>query len=161
MPLACTLLLTGLCCCRLFVIVVATTYSGNLVACLTFPKIFQPIQNAGDLLRAWFMDWATEINSPIQVLTQHEKYQPIALLRKGMLYWEGQRWLKYIFDEVSADSLAWIGMEEEVKYYVSTDYLSGGVCRMHHAKDAVYRGPVYFAFRKGFDEGFIKAINRE
>lgn len=34
----------------LFVIVTATTYSGNLVAVLTFPKIVQPIQNVQDLM---------------------------------------------------------------------------------------------------------------
>lgn len=142
-------------------IVVATTYSGNLVACLTFPKIFQPIQNAQDLLRAWFMDWATQINGPIQVITETEVYQSIKLLRKGMEYWDFNRWKNYIFDEVAADSLAWVAMEEEVKYHVSTDYLTGGVCRMHHAKDDVYRAPVYFAFRPGFDQGLIKSINYE
>lgn len=146
---------------RLFVIVVATTYSGNLVACLTFPKIFQPVQNAKDLLRQWFMDWATQIHGPIQVITETEVFQPIALLRRGMLYWDFNRWKNYIFDEIASDSLAWVGLEEEVKYYVSTDYLTGGVCRMHHAKDDVYRAPVYFAFRPDFDKGTLNAINFE
>ena len=146
---------------RLFVIVVATTYSGNLVACLTFPKIFQPIQNVNDLLRAWFMDWATQVNSPLQVITMTETFQPIARLRGEMYYMDFESHKNYIFDEVAADSLAWVGMEEEVKYHVSTDYLSGKVCRMHHAKDAVYRAPVYFAFRPDYDQAMINAINFE
>lgn len=140
---------------------VATTYSGNLVACLTFPKIFQPIQNVHDLLRAWFMDWATEIHGPIQVITEHEKFWPIALLKRGMEYMELNSNKEYIFDEVASDSLAWVAMEEEVKYYVSTDYLTGGVCRMHHAKDDVYRAPVYFAFRPDYDKAMINSINYE
>lgn len=142
-------------------IVVATTYSGNLVACLTFPKIFQPIQNAKDLLRAWFMDWATQINGPIQVITETEKFWPIALLKRGMEYYDFVRNKDYIYDEVASDSLAWVDLEEVVKYHVSTDYLTSGVCHMHRAKDDVYRAPVYFAFRKDFDKSLITAINYE
>ena len=142
-------------------IVVQTIYSGNLVACLTFPKIFQPIQNVDDLLNGWFIDWATQIWSPIEIITKTEKFQPIHKLKDEMLYMDFNSQKEYIFDEVAADSMAWVGMKEEVRYHVSVDYLTGGVCRMHHAKDDVYRAPVYFAFRPGFDKGMISAINYE
>lgn len=66
----------------------------------------------------------------------------------------------YIFDEVGDDSMVWLGMDEEVKYYVSIDYLGlnwehkdDGTCRLHKAREDVYRAPVYFPFNKKFDEG--------
>ena len=107
------------------------------------------------------MDWATQIHSPLQVITEYESFWPIRLLKQGMEYLDMNSKKEYIFDEVAADSMAWVGMEEEVKYYVSTDYLSGKVCRMHLAKDAVYRAPVYYAFRPDFDKSMIKSINYE
>jgi len=145
----------------LFVIVVATTYSGNLVACLTFPKIFQPIQNAQDLLNGWFMDWATQYGGAIEEVTKTEKYQSIIKLRPQMLYYDFEKNKQYIFDEVGGDSLAWIGMDEEIRHYVSVDYLEGGVCRLHKARDDVYRAPVYFAFRKDYPIDYIRAINNQ
>ena len=145
----------------LFVIVVATTYSGNLVACLTFPKVFQPIQNAQDLLNAWFMSWATQEGGTLEEVTKIEKYQSIAQLRPGMEYYDFERYRNFIYDEVGHDSLAWIGLAEQVRHYVSTDYLTRGVCRMHRAKDDVYRAPVYFVFRNDFGKELVTEINNQ
>lgn len=142
-------------------IVTATTYSGNLVACLTFPKVLQPIQNAQDLLNAWFMDWATQVHSQIQEVAGIEKYQPIKLLRRELEYMDFDRNREWIFEEVADDDLAWLGLDEEIRHYVSVDYLTTGVCHMHPAKDDVYRTPVRFAFAKGIDKGSIEAFDRE
>ena len=43
----------------LFVMVSVTTYSGNLVAFLTFPRIEQPIQSIDDLLTVGVSDGMT------------------------------------------------------------------------------------------------------
>lgn len=158
----------------LFVIVVATAYSGNLVACLTFPKILQPIQNAEDVAKAWFLKWAVQENSPVAEVVKIEKYQPIALLAPKMRFMDMDKEQKYIFDEVGDDSLVWLGAEEEIKYFVSLDYLGpnwehkyDGLCRLHKAKDDVYRAPIYFPFHKNFDqnpnrrEGMIYLINQQ
>jgi hypothetical protein len=145
----------------LFVIVVATTYSGNLVACLTFPKVYQPIQTAQDLLNGWFMTWATQVGSPLQEVTRTEEYQPIALLRPKMQYWNYDSNKHYIIEEAAHDSLAWIGMDEFVRHTVSVDYLNGGVCRLHKSKEDVYRAPVYFAFNKAIEPNMIRAINHQ
>jgi hypothetical protein len=145
----------------LFVIVVATTYSGNLVACLTFPKIFQPIQNVQDLLNGWFISWATQLGGTLQEVTNIEKHQPIHRLAQGMKYYDFEKHREYVLDEVGHDSLAWIGLDEQVKYYVSVDYLTRGTCRLHKAKEDVYRAPVYFPFRIDFETELIKAINEQ
>lgn len=148
----------------LFVIVTATTYSGNLVACLTFPKVYQPVQNVQDLLAGWFMDWATQTGSQIEVVTKTEKYQQIKLLKPEMEYWDFDRNKEYIFKEVSRDYLAWVGYKEEIRHWVSVDYLKTDypqTCRMHQAVDDIYRAPVHFVFNKDFPQEDIDLINQE
>ena len=78
-------------------IVIATTYSGNLVAVLTFPKIVQPIQTVQDLMSVsinfyqlnlykcllvlnslivqdWWISWATQRDSDISEVLKFDKW---------------------------------------------------------------------------------------
>ncbi|CAG2119356.1 unnamed protein product, partial [Medioppia subpectinata] len=59
----------------LFVIVTVTTYSGNLVALLTFPKIIHPIENLEDLLSyKSSMKWGTDKGGAMEELIEGAKY---------------------------------------------------------------------------------------
>lgn len=52
----------------LFVLVIVTTYSGNLVAFLTFPKIDNPITTLQELImRKGSVTWGFVIGSPVDI----------------------------------------------------------------------------------------------
>ncbi|KAI1287992.1 Glutamate receptor ionotropic, kainate 3 [Halotydeus destructor] len=145
----------------LFVIVTATTYSGNLVAVLTFPKVMQPIQNVRDLTSDWWISWATQKNSDISEVLEHDKWSDLAKLKEGMQYLDWDTDKNMIIRKAGDQKLAWIASDEQIKHIVSTNYLSTNICTLHLAMETIYRTQVHFLFNKNIGIETVKNINNE
>ncbi|XP_025018417.1 ionotropic receptor 93a-like [Tetranychus urticae] len=146
----------------LFVIVTVTTYSGNLVALLTFPKIIQPIQNAEDLANTWGVSAGAAASGALHEMIQILEYSELSLLRDKMSYYDFEKDKYKIFDEISSGSLGYLMTEYEARYWVSTEYTRTGVCGMHVARDAVYHTPIHMVARKdAFPPSLLKELNRQ
>ena len=146
----------------LFGIVTVTTYSGNLVALLTFPKIIQPIQNIRDLHNAWYMKYGTTRGTALEEIIRDSKYGDIALIKRRMRYFDFETERHDIFEDIADGDLGYLMVEYEARYWVSQEYISKGVCSMHVSSEAVYRAPVHILLRdKAFPQEVIEAFNRE
>lgn len=146
----------------IFVIVTVTTYSGNLVALLTFPKIIQPIENAQDLRDTWGMRWGVSTPGELSEMVQVVQYSGLKTLRDGMKYFDFEREKYKIFDDVSAGDLGYVMKRQEARHWVSIEYLRTGFCGMHIAKDGIYQTPVHVVAKKNFfDPPLIAEFNRQ
>lgn len=145
----------------LFVIVTVTTYSGNLVALLTFPKIIQPIQNAQDVKNSWGISVGASTDSSIAEMIPIIKYSDLAIIRDDVKYYDFNKERDEIFEDISDGDLAYIMKEYEARYWVTTEFTRTGFCGMHVAKDALYRTPVHMVTKKEkFPESLLNEINR-
>ncbi|XP_023215761.1 ionotropic receptor 93a-like [Centruroides sculpturatus] len=68
----------------LFVIVTVTTYSGNLVAVLTFPKIRNPIDSVDDMLSYGRLRWGTYEGEALIEYLKNARTKQMQKLNKGL-----------------------------------------------------------------------------
>ncbi|RWS28262.1 glutamate receptor: ionotropic kainate 3-like protein 1, partial [Leptotrombidium deliense] len=145
----------------MYVTVTVTLYSGNMVALLTFPKIIQPIENAGDLMDAWFMSHGTIKDDPIQVMTKEAMYGPLVDLRKRMHYYKFPEEKDKVLTWVGWGFLGFIAREHEARHWISQRYYQENFCSMFFAKEPVLTMPVHFVLRNDVSKGMMDQINEE
>uniref|UniRef100_A0AAN0N6H9 Ionotropic receptor 93a n=1 Tax=Polyphagotarsonemus latus TaxID=1204166 RepID=A0AAN0N6H9_9ACAR len=146
----------------LFEIVTIATYSGNLVALLTFPKIIQPIENVEDLLSYhWTMDWAIGKGTQIEEVLKTLKYGQLTKLKPEMNYLDFEKNREKIFEKVASGSLGYIMSEHEARYWISKKYNEQNWCGMFVAKEPIYRAPLHLVLSKDQPEELMKVLNKE
>lgn len=90
----------------LFVIVTIATYSGNLVALLTFPKIIQPIENTDDLTSYRTMRWAFARHSQFDEAMQSLRFGSMMRIKSKMLAYDFNQRKEKIFHTISKGDLS-------------------------------------------------------
>ena len=145
----------------LFEIVTIATYSGNLVALLTFPKIIQPIETVDDLLSHWSINWAAGQGSQVQEVLQTVKYGELTKLKSKMKFMDFENDRVKIFKAIASNDLAYLMPEIEARYWVSKEYRQRRWCGMFVAKEPVYRTSVHMILPKDQPLELMKTLNRE
>jgi len=146
----------------LFVIVTFTTYSGNLVALLTFPKTLQPIQNVQDLTSSWYMKWGVSLPSEIAEMVGYAKSGDLTSLKKKMRYYNFEQQKKEIYDSITDGSLGYLMKQYEANYWISSEFTRSKFCGMHMTNDAVFRSPIHILVKKqSFPPSVVDRFNRE
>ena len=151
----------------LFVIVTVTTYSGNLVALLTFPKIIDPIQNLDDLLSyKSSMKWGVDEGGAMEELIQTANEGPLKQLSDNIkffpIYPNGSRKQEeLIFQMVKNRELAFLASDSEVRYLITKDYMKTNSCEMMIGKEPVFVSSVSFVINKDRELGFKERLDFE
>ena len=145
----------------LFVIVTVTTYSGNLVALLTFPKIIHPINNLEDLLSyKSSMKWGVDKGGAMEELVESAEHGPLAQLRENMIFFEERN--DKMFDMVKNRELAFLASDSEIRYLITQDYFKTNVtCEMMIAKEPIFTSSVSFVVNKDKPKGFKDRLDFE
>lgn len=144
----------------LFVIVTVTTYSGNLVALLTFPKIIHPINNLEDLLSyKGSMKWGVDKGGAMEELVEMAESGPLLQLRDNMEFVEKRD--ANFFTRVKNRELAFLSSDAEVRYLITEDFLKDGSCEMMIAKEPVFTSSVSFVVNKNEPKGFKDRLDFE
>lgn len=132
----------------LFVIVTVTTYSGNLVAVLTFPRVINKIDTFDELISyGRTMSWGTDAEGAMEELIKSADSGRLEILRSGMQFFKpNQR--EEVFQKVRDGSMAFIGSESEIRYLITEDYNKSGRCGMMLGKEPIWSGAVSFIINK-------------
>lgn len=145
----------------LFVIVTVTTYSGNLVAVLTFPKLINPIENVKELLSyRRSMHWGVDTGGAMEELIEIAQHGPLHDLRKNMRYYRPED-REYIYKQVKRGRMAFISSDTEIRYLITDDFKRNRKCGLMIAKDPVYSAAVSFVINKGRSDEFKSLMDRE
>lgn len=143
----------------LFVIVTVTTYSGNLVALLTFPKIIHPIDTLEDLLTYRnSMKWGVDKGGAVEELVQGAVHGPLKQLADNMMFIERN---DQMFDMVKNRELAILARDSEVRLLITDDFKKTNKCEMMMAKYPVYVSSVSFVINKEKPKGFKERLDYE
>jgi len=146
----------------LFVIVTFTTYSGNLVALLTFPQTIQPIQNAHDLKNSWNMKWGVSSYSSLAEMVQTAVSGELKLLQKGMRYYDFENEKEKIYEDIVNGDLGFLMNQHEASYWISNEFIKNKFCGMYMTNSAVYRTPIHLVTRKNlFPPAVIDRLNQQ
>mgnify|MGYP002649322754 CR=1 FL=1 len=103
----------------LFVIVTVTTYSGNLVALLTFPKIFNPINDLNDLIAfKSLLKYGATRTSGIEELIKDSADKRMQMLGDNLFYYDSVD-SESLFEEVKKMKMVFLATETEIKYLIA------------------------------------------
>ena len=129
----------------LFVIVTVTTYSGNLVALLTFPKIFNPINNLNDLIAYKnVLKYGATLTSGIEELIKDSGNSALQMLNDNMVYYENVSADASIFDEVKQMRMVFLATDNEIRYLISEDFKKHKNCQLMIADEPILTKSVSF-----------------
>ena len=145
----------------LFEIVTIATYSGNLVALLTFPKIIQPIETVDDLMSYWSMNWATGQGTQIQEVLGTLKYGDLTKLKPKMKFMDFEEERVKIFKTIANGDLGFLMPENEARFWVSKEFRERKWCGMFVAKEPVYRASLHLILPGDQPVEMMKRLNRE
>ncbi|OTF69774.1 hypothetical protein BLA29_002290, partial [Euroglyphus maynei] len=147
----------------LFVIVIYTTYSGNLVALLTFPKIFNPIENLDDLLaQKSVIKYGVFKSRGVADLILDSPESRIQMLADNLEYFDDSE-TQIAFNLIKDSKLVLLAPDQEAKHLISREYKQSNYqdCRFRVAKEPFTTKPVSFIIRKGLEENFVLRLNNE
>ncbi|KAH7642523.1 hypothetical protein DERF_003675 [Dermatophagoides farinae] len=147
----------------LFVIVIYTTYSGNLVALLTFPKIFNPIENLDDLLsQKGSIKYGVFKSRGVADLILDSPENRIQMLADNLEYFEDSE-TQIVFNMVKDLKLVLLSPDQEAKLLISQEYQQSNYqdCKLRIAKEPLTTKPVSFLLRKNLEENFVLRLNHE
>ncbi|XP_064483633.1 ionotropic receptor 93a-like [Ornithodoros turicata] len=143
----------------LFVIVTLTTYSGNLVADLTFPKIRNPVDSVGDLVaHRGYMRWGAFKGQAIFQLLQSQEPGPLKILSERMIQLEPNH-EGWVLEQVRQGYMALIGSEVTMFHFLGRELNRTGDCDFAVAKGEVIRDVKSLAVRVGFP--YLDRLNNE
>ncbi|XP_054158480.1 ionotropic receptor 93a-like, partial [Oppia nitens] len=144
----------------LFVIVTVTTYSGNLVALLTFPKIIHPIENLEDLLSySGSMKWGTDTGGAMEELIETAKTGPLKQLASNIQFFDNRTIEMY--ERIKNGELVFLASDSEVRYLITKEFNRTEKCELMIGKDAVFSSSVSFIIKKGEPKGFKERLDFE
>ncbi|XP_003743737.1 ionotropic receptor 93a [Galendromus occidentalis] len=132
----------------LFVIVTLTTYSGNLVADLTFPKIRNPFDTVDSLLKSG-MQWGAFRGQAIIEILRLQQQGPLTQLSEKLMQIETAH-EGWILKNVAEGTMALIGSEVTLFHFIGKQYLATGKCQYAVAKEEIIREVKNLAVRPGF-----------
>ncbi|XP_077522327.1 ionotropic receptor 93a-like [Amblyomma americanum] len=143
----------------LFVIVTLTTYSGNLVADLTFPKIRNPVDNVDNLVaHRGYMRWGAFKGQAVFDLLKTQERGPLKVLSDRMMTFEPNHEM-WVLDQVRMGYMALIGSEVTMFHYLGRELNRTGKCDFAVARGEVIRDVKSLAVRVGFP--FLDRLNNE
>ena len=145
----------------LFVIVTVTTYSGNLVALLTFPKIFDPINNVFDLLklRNKLRMFIMQNSSIVQIMLDSSSLA-VAELRKSYEFFSKNQ-TDEIVNLVKSGSAVILESSFNVRRFIYRDTEKYKVCELAIAREPIFMSNSGFLFSPNLPEKFVDKINHE
>ncbi|CAL1292892.1 unnamed protein product [Larinioides sclopetarius] len=143
----------------LFVIVTVATYSGNLVAVLTFPKIRNPINSFEDILKTkdkikWGVYDGEGIIEQIKGTTS-ETFEGIS---RGMTFYDRNDEARML-REVEAGELVFIAPKYELLEMMGKAYNTTGSCTYSVGTVDVYSESVSMAVRQNWP--YLPHVNKE
>lgn len=147
----------------LFVIVTVTTYSGNLVALLTFPKIFNPINDLNDLISFKnTLKYGATRTSGIEELVKDSADARMQMLADNLVFYEENlNDAENLFDKVKKMKLVFLGEETELRYLISEDYKRYNNCQLMIAQESIIQKSVSFVIGKDKPTPFKNKLDFE
>ncbi|XP_075532562.1 ionotropic receptor 93a-like [Dermacentor variabilis] len=143
----------------LFVIVTLTTYSGNLVADLTFPKIRNPVDNVENLVaHRGYMRWGAFKGQAVFDLLKTQERGSLKVLSDRMMTLDPNH-EKWVLDQVRMGYMALIGSEVTMFHYLGRELNRTARCDFAVARGEVIRDVKSLAVRVGFP--FLDRLNNE
>ncbi|XP_076372058.1 ionotropic receptor 93a-like isoform X2 [Tachypleus tridentatus] len=125
----------------MFVIVTLTTYSGNLVAVLTFPKIFNPIDNVQDLISSKsYASWGVFEGEAIIEYTKNAEAGYLKELYKGMKYFSDME-KPEVLKEVRENYLVLISVKTKLLTIIEEELNRTNECHYLLANEEILREP--------------------
>ncbi|KAG0411136.1 hypothetical protein HPB47_011743 [Ixodes persulcatus] len=143
----------------LFVIVTLTTYSGNLVADLTFPKIRNPVDSVENLVaHRGYMRWGAFKGQAVFELLKSQEQGPLKVLSDRMNVFEPNHEM-WVLDQVRLGYMALIGSEVNMFHYLGRELNRTGECDFAVARGEVIRDVKSLAVAPNF--AFLERLNNE
>lgn len=145
----------------LFVIVTVTTYSGNLVALLTFPKIFNPINDLADLIRyKHVLKYGATRTSGIEELIKDSDNSALQMLTDNIAYYDSAE-VEGLFGQVKQMKMVFLATDTEIRYLISEDFKKYNSCQLMIAKEPILTKSVSFVIGKDKPLRFQEKIDYE
>lgn len=145
----------------LFVIVVVTTYSGNLVALLTFPKIFHPINNLDDLVEySHLLKYGAYQRGGVHGVLNTTQNWKLNFVADKMVFYDFSD-ADEIANLVANMELVFLMGEKENKHFISEDFRKHNVCRLMVAKDSILTASSSFILPKDKPKPFKDKVYYE
>nr|QHA94735.1 ionotropic receptor 93a-3 [Pardosa pseudoannulata] len=143
----------------IFVIVTVATYSGNLVAVLTFPKIRNPINNFEDLIGyKGKIKWGIFDGEALIEQLKGATTQTFAEVSRGMTILDRNK-KEEIMKEVEQKKLVFISSRFELLEMMSEDYNKTSVCSFLVGSEDVYAESASIAVPQNWP--YLQMLNRE
>lgn len=128
----------------LFVIVTVTTYSGNLVALLTFPKIFNPINDLYDLIKYKnVLKYGATRTSGIEEVIKDSANTALQMLLDNIVYYDSVD-VDNLFEQVKHMRMVFLATDTEIRYLISEDFRKYNSCQLMIAKEPILTKSVSF-----------------
>lgn len=145
----------------LFVIVTVTTYSGNLVALLTFPKIFNPINDFNDLIAYKnSLRYGVLRNKGFEEIFDLAENSQVQQLAENIVYFD-ETDMDTIYKLVKKMKLVFIASQTDIRYLISEDYKKYQSCHMMIAKEPILSRSISFILGKGKPKRFREKLDYE
>lgn len=145
----------------LFVIVTVTTYSGNLVALLTFPKIFNPINDLYDLIQyKSVLKYGVTRSSGVEEVIKDSPNTALQALTDNFVFYDSID-TDSLFDEVKKMRLVFLATDTTIRYLISEDYKKYNSCQLMIAKEPILTKSVSFVLGHDKPARFIQKIDYE
>ncbi|XP_054709202.1 ionotropic receptor 93a-like, partial [Uloborus diversus] len=143
----------------LFVIVTVATYSGNLVAVLTFPKIRNPINNFEDLLaNKGKLKWGVFDGEALIEQLKGSTSQTFLDISRGMGVYDPNRKTS-LLKEVEKGELVLIASKYELLEVIGDSYNKTGKCKFTLASEEAYSESVSLAVPRNWP--YLSTMNAE
>lgn len=145
----------------LFVIVTVTTYSGNLVALLTFPKVFNPINDIEDLWKhVHLLEYGVHRESGLEALIKNSEYEEIRRLGDNIRVFNESE-METALDLVKEMKLVFLASITDIRYMISDDFKKYKSCQLMLAKETILSQTWAFILNKDLPQKFRDKINFE
>lgn len=145
----------------LFVIVAVTTYSGNLVALLTFPKIFHPINDVDDLIEyRHSLKYGVSINSGLVELFGNSQNEKLKIIHSNIELFDLDE-IDTITEKVKDMKIVFLADKIEVMHFISKDFKKNNQCKLMLVSEPILTSSVSFIIGQSGSKKFKDKIYYE
>lgn len=145
----------------IFVIVTVTTYSGNLVALLTFPKLFNSIDNLDDLLNhKHLVKYGAFRFKGIGEMIIDSFDSRLRMLGDNLYFFDHFD-RKMVLNMIKQSKLVLLASHEEIKHLISEDYKQSKSCHFAIAREPITSRAISFIVKKNTPKAFLDKLNSE
>ncbi|GFR06280.1 ionotropic receptor 93a [Trichonephila clavata] len=143
----------------LFVIVTVATYSGNLVAVLTFPKIRNPINNFEDILKNKDkIKWGIYQGEGLIEQIKDSSSEVFDGISRGLTFYDRNDEAS-VLKTVEENKLVFIASKFELYDILGKSYNTTGTCSFNVGSEDVYSESVSLAVRQNWP--YLPYVNKE